>query len=46
MLGQPAKQYVFDVRVVWVKPQPNGATGYGCTFVDKDEVYNNLLKNI
>jgi len=45
-IGQPAKQYVFDVRIVWVKPQPNATIGYGVTFVDKDEVYNNLLKNI
>jgi len=41
-----SKQYVFDVRIVWVKTQSTGATGYGVTFVDKDEVYNNLLKNI
>ncbi len=45
-IGQPAKQYVFDVRVVWAKAQTNGANGYGVTFVDKDEVYNSLLKNI
>ena len=39
------KEYVFDGRVVWVKA-PDGANfiGFGITFVDKEEVYNNLLK--
>jgi hypothetical protein len=46
LIGEPAKQYVFDVRIVWVKPQSSGSTGYGVTFVDKEEVYNNLLKNV
>ncbi len=40
------KQYVFDARIVWVKPQKNGMTGYGVTFVNKEEVYNSLLKNL
>jgi hypothetical protein len=46
LIGEPAKQYVFDVRIVWARPQASGATGYGVTFVDKEEVYNNLLKNV
>lgn len=46
LIGEPNKQYVFDVRIVWAKPQQSGATGYGVTFVDKEEVYNNLLKNV
>jgi len=46
-IGQPPKQYVFDAKVVWVKPQQTpGVVGYGITFIDKEEVYNNLLKNI
>ncbi len=46
MMGPASKQYVFDVRVVWSKVQESGATGYGVTFVDKEDVYNHLLKNI
>lgn len=46
VVNAPGKQYVFDARIVWAKEQGSGATGYGVTFVDKDEVYNNLLKNI
>lgn len=45
-LGTPAKQYIFDVRVVWCKPQESGMTGCGVTFVNKEEVYNHLLKNL
>jgi hypothetical protein len=44
--GQPPKQYVFDVRVVWSKTQESGAVGYGVTFVDKEDVYNHLLKHL
>lgn len=40
------KQYTIDVKVVWSKPQKSGAQGYGVTFVNKEEVYNNLLKNL
>ncbi len=46
MIGEPAKQYLFDVKVVWSKVQASGATGYGVTFVNKEDVYNNLLKNL
>ena len=45
-VGQPVKLYVFDVRVVWASEKQPGLKGYGCVFVDKDEVYNNLLKNM
>lgn len=45
-IGQPQKQYVFDVKIVWRKPQQTGDTGYGVSFVDKEEVYNQLLKNM
>jgi hypothetical protein len=46
MIGNPAKQYVFDVRVIWCKQQETGAQGYGVTFVNKEEVYNHLLKHL
>ncbi|GIL16727.1 MAG: hypothetical protein BroJett040_04780 [Oligoflexia bacterium] len=40
------KEYVFDAKVVWRKPQKVGYNiGYGVTFVDKDEVYQRLLKD-
>jgi hypothetical protein len=46
-VGQPKKQYIFDAKVVWMKPQStSGLIGYGVTFINKEEVYNNLLKNI
>jgi len=41
------KEYVFDAKIVWVRGnQPDQPQGFGCTFVDKDEVYENLLKGI
>lgn len=40
------KQYVFDVKIVWSKKESSGLQGYGVTFVDKEEVYNQLLKNL
>lgn len=43
-IGSPSKNYVFDGRVVWVKLLSNGNSGYGVAFMNKDEVYNNLLK--
>lgn len=46
-LGKPSKQYVFDAKVVWSKAHTQvGTMGYGVAFIDKEEVYNNLLKNI
>jgi hypothetical protein len=46
MAGEPSKQYVFDVKIVWTKPLASGGFGFGATFVNKEEVYNHLLKNI
>ena len=46
LVGQPKKQYIFDVKVVWCKPLASGPIGYGVTFINKEEVYNNLLKNL
>ncbi len=43
-IGSPAKDYSFDGKVVWTKPLSNGRSGYGVAFIDKNEVYNNLLK--
>lgn len=46
LVGEPAKHYVFDFRVVWEKAIDNGQRGFGVTFVNKEEVYNQLLKNL
>jgi hypothetical protein len=46
LAGDPPKQYLFDAKVVWCKLQPAGSTGYGVTFVNKEDVYNHLLKNL
>jgi hypothetical protein len=40
------KEYVFDAKIVWVRETEGMPIGFGCTFVDKDEVYKNLLKGI
>lgn len=46
-LGQASKQYLFDAKVVWSRPQAEvGVVGYGVAFMDREEVYNNLLKNL
>ena len=46
-LGKPPKQYVFDVRVVWNKSlDGQQRRGIGVTFVDRQEVYDSLLKNL
>lgn len=37
------REYVFDCKIVWVKPLDAG-TGFGVTFLDKDDVLNNLFK--
>jgi hypothetical protein len=41
-----SKQYTFDVKIVWCKDQDAGNRGFGVTFVNKEDVYNHLLKNI
>ncbi len=45
-LGESEKQYIFDVKIVWLKKQENGSLGFGVSFVNKEEVYNSLLKNL
>lgn len=43
--GNPPREYVFDARVVWHRPlDGDSGNGYGVTFVNKEEVYNQLLK--
>ncbi len=46
LAGPASRQYIFDVRVVWSKVQDNGETGFGVTFVDKQQVYDHLLRNL
>lgn len=47
-VGQPGREYEFDAKIVWVKPLegqgPVKAQGYGVAFMNKEDVYNNLLK--
>lgn len=44
-VGNPPKDYVFDAKVVWMKPLDGAqGNGYGVAFVNKEEVYNHLLK--
>ncbi len=44
-LGSPPRDYFFDAKIVWTKSLEAGkGWGFGATFVDKDEVYNHLLK--
>lgn len=38
------KEYFFDARIVWFRQLPSATFGIGVTFVDKEEVFNNLLK--
>lgn len=40
-----ADEYVFEARVVWLKPVAEGVTGYGCTFTDMDETLQSLLRS-
>lgn len=43
--GNPPKDYVFDARVVWSKPLQTGTGNcFGVAFVNREEVYNQLLK--
>ena len=46
LIGEPVRHYDFDVRIVWVKRVLANQRGFGVAFVNKDEVYNNLLKNL
>jgi hypothetical protein len=45
-LGEAKKGYVFDVKVVWLKPIDENTRSLGVTFVERDEIYNSLLKFI
>jgi Tfp pilus assembly protein PilZ len=45
-LGDAKKGYVFDVKVVWLKPIDENTRSLGVTFVERDEIYNSLLKFI
>lgn len=40
------KRYQFDAKVVWVRGRTGGDFGFGVRFIDKDEVYNTLLKGV
>lgn len=44
----PSKRnYEFDARVVWVRSEnENSVVGYGCIFLDKEEVYDSLLAQV
>lgn len=47
MIGEPLKYYSFDIRVVWKKPVTGSdITGYGVTFVNQEDFFNSLLKNV
>jgi hypothetical protein len=46
-LGKPPKEYLFDARVVWIKNlEGENGHGYGITFVNKEEVFNHLLRGL
>ena len=45
-LGDAKKEYVFDVKVVWLKPVDSETRSFGVTFVESSEIYNSLLKFI
>lgn len=45
--GGGSKTYQFDARVVWTRPLEKGAgTGYGCAFLNKEQVYDELLAQV
>ncbi len=44
--GSQAKNTIFDGKVVWAKEKDEDNVGYGVTFIDQNEVYNQILKNI
>jgi hypothetical protein len=40
-------KYEFEARIIWSKPVgKKGIVGFGCSFVDMDEVYQHLLKGL
>lgn len=44
MTGEPLREHSFDARIVWIKPIHEQGRGFGVTFVNKEDVYNHLLK--
>ncbi len=46
VIGSQAKNTIFDGKVVWAKDKDDESTGFGVAFIDQNEVYNQLLKNI
>lgn len=41
------KTYEFDARIVWVKDiAADGVYGYGCVFLNKEQVYDELLAKV
>ncbi|MFN7455068.1 MAG: PilZ domain-containing protein [Pseudobdellovibrionaceae bacterium] len=46
LIGTSMRSFIFDARVVWKKKQDHGMTGFGVMFVNRDDVYDNLMKNI
>lgn len=41
------RSYEFDCKVVWTRTSPNQeATGYGCTFLNREQVFDTLLTQI
>lgn len=42
-----SRSYEFDAKIVWNRPAPeNAAIGYGCTFLNKEQVYDALLSQV
>ena len=44
-LQNPTKEYNLDARVVWIKDLDGATLSMGVSFLGKEEVYNELLKN-
>lgn len=45
--GAAPKGYQFDARIVWLKALEEGrGTGYGCAFLNKEQVYDELLAQV
>lgn len=41
------RSYQYDAKIVWSKPlQSQGATGYGCTFLNREQVFDTLLSQV
>jgi hypothetical protein len=45
-LGSNKREYIFDAKIMWIKELEASARGFGVSFVDKEEVYNHLLKGL